>query len=49
MNLSWVIRFQLKSIYIHPTISSRKGDAKELGRARKRRLKINRSVGNVSK
>ena len=49
MNLSWVIKFQLKSIYIHQMISGRKGDPKELGRARTRRLKINKSVENASK
>ena len=49
MNLSWVIKFQLKSIYIHQMISGRKGDPKEIGKARTRRLKINKSVKNASK
>jgi len=55
MNLSWVIEFQLKSIYIHQTISGRKGDPKELGRARSLRPEVevrvrrSASVGNVSK
>jgi len=55
MKLSWVIKFQMKSIYIHQQISLRKGDAKELGRARIKRLevevrvKINGNVQNVRK
>jgi hypothetical protein len=42
----------MKSIYIHQMISSRKGDAKELRRARRWRLevrvKVNGRVKNVS-
>jgi len=48
-----VVKFQMRSIYIHQMTSSRKGDAKELGRTRRRRLevrvKVNRRVENVSK
>jgi hypothetical protein len=55
MKLSWVLKFQMKSIYIHQMVSSQKGDAKELRRARRRRVevevrvKINENVENAIK
>jgi len=56
MNLSLVVKFQKRSIYIHQMMSTQKGDAKELRRARRRRrrrlevrVKVNGRVENVSK
>jgi hypothetical protein len=55
MNLSLVVKFQKRSIYIHQMMSTREGDPKELRRARRQRrrklevrVKVIGRVENVS-
>ena len=55
MNLSLVVKFQKRSIYIHQMMSTREGDPKELRRARRRRrrklevrVKVIGRVENIS-